>query len=83
MRAGVRLSDHQFQALVPLVHRFSLMTYDYGGSVQGGNRGVPNSPLRWVRECVEAFAPAGLGRDLREKVLIGLPFYGECLFFFF
>ncbi|CAN0574030.1 unnamed protein product, partial [Ectocarpus sp. 12 AP-2014] len=36
----------------------------------------PNSPLSWVRECVEAFAPGGRGSELRAKTLIGLPFYG-------
>lgn len=42
-----------------------------------GGGGVPNSPLSWVRECVEAFAPGGQGSELRAKTLIGLPFYGE------
>lgn len=57
------------------------MTYDYRASgeadVSGQGTGVPNSPLSWVRECVRALAPDGMGREVRDMVLLGLPFYGE------
>ncbi|CAB1097870.1 unnamed protein product [Ectocarpus sp. CCAP 1310/34] len=85
VRPGVSLSAHLTDRLVPLIHRFSLMTYDYRpsdnsqGAFHGHRRGVggvPNSPLSWVRECVEAFAPRGRGSELRAKTLIGIPFYG-------
>lgn len=38
---------------------------------------MPNSPLSWVKECVETFAPEGPGSKLRSMTLIGLPFYGK------
>lgn len=86
------LSRRQLERLVPLIHRFSLMTYDFhhvAGAVgaDAGAAVVPNSPLPWVKETVEAFAPLGEGVDLRGMVLLGLPFYGErtngilCIFF--
>ncbi len=42
------------------------------------NRPGPNSPLGWVKRCVEAFAPGETEktRALRLKLLIGIPFYG-------
>eukprot|EP00903_Cladosiphon_okamuranus_P014929 g13822.t1 len=85
VRPGVSLSAHLRRRLVPLIHRFSLMTYDYRpphtptDSSRGertAGEGVPNSPLSWVRECVEMFAPGGPGSELRSMTLIGLPFYG-------
>lgn len=45
-----------------------------------GGGGVPNSPLSWVRDCVEAFAPGGPGSKVRSMTLIGLPFYGEYVY---
>lgn len=82
VRPGTVLTRHQLDHLVPLVHRFSLMTYDFHHVAGGepGVIGVPNSPLPWVRQTVEAFAPqgeGGSGDDLRGKVLLGMPFYGE------
>eukprot|EP00752_Nemacystus_decipiens_P006333 g5709.t1 len=85
VRPGFSMSAHLRRRLVPLIHRFSLMTYDYrppdvpADSSRGertGGGGVPNSPLSWVRECVEMFSPEGPGSELRSMTLIGLPFYG-------
>eukprot|EP00904_Undaria_pinnatifida_P009081 jgi/Undpi1/5302/HiC_scaffold_2.g00583.m1 len=81
VRPGSVLSRRQLERLVPLIHRFSLMTYDFhhvAGAVgaDAGAAAVPNSPLPWVKETVEAFAPLGEGVDLRGMVLLGLPFYG-------
>ena len=42
-----------------------------------GGGGVPNSPLSWVKECVETFASGGPGSKLRSMTLIGLPFNGK------
>lgn len=77
VRPMSKLSPRQIERLVPLVHRFSLMTYDYGAGGGWATGGVPNSPFSWIRECVEALAPEGLGEELRRKILMGLPFYGE------
>lgn len=74
IRPGTRLTPQQLEAFLPLIHRFSLMTYDYDGGVGGGG-GVPNSPFGWIRECVQTLAPQA-GSELRSKVLLGIPFYG-------
>jgi len=62
-------SNEEFRQLAPQVDFFSLMTYDYSSPQRPG----PNSPLSWVRECVELLAPSP---DLRSKILLGLNFYG-------
>jgi len=62
-------SSEEFRQLAPKVDYFSLMTYDYSSPQRPG----PNSPLHWVRECVELLAPS---TDLRSKILLGLNFYG-------
>ena len=59
-----------FNKLAPHVDGFSLMTYDYA---RPGTPG-PNSPVEWMEECVVAIAPE-LG-PLRQKILLGLNFYG-------
>ncbi|CAN0215656.1 unnamed protein product, partial [Scytosiphon promiscuus] len=82
VRPGMTLSPRLLEQLVPNLHRFSLMTYDYRPSTaemhtdMAGGGGVPNSPLSWVRACVEAFAPGGAGSKIRSMTLIGIPFYG-------
>ena len=58
-----------FERLVDQVDFFSLMTYDYSNVQRPG----PNSPLAWVRSCVEALDEGGYNRN---KILIGLNFYG-------
>jgi len=52
-------SNEEFRQLAPQVDFFSLMTYDYSSPQRPG----PNSPLPWVRECVELLAPSP---DLQE-----------------
>lgn len=61
-----------FKNLADKIDYFSLMTYDYS---TGGKPG-PNSPLPWVRQCVEAIAPKGIAIH-RGKILLGLNFYGS------
>ncbi len=56
-----RLRDH--------VDFFSLMTYDYSSLQRPG----PNAPASWVRRCVEMLDPK---EEAREKILLGLNFYG-------
>ena len=36
----------------------------------------PNSPIDWVRSCVEALEPDPSSPD-RRKILLGLNFYGN------
>ncbi|KAL7062113.1 hypothetical protein AAHC03_0606 [Spirometra sp. Aus1] len=61
-----------FDFLSSDVDFFSLMTYDYSNPYMPG----PNSPIKWVRECVELLVPSGSNSDLRSKILVGLNFYG-------
>lgn len=61
-------SAEEFQQLAPKVDFFSLMTYDYSNPQRPG----PNSPIAWVRECVELLEPG----QFRAKILLGLNFYG-------
>jgi len=49
---------------------FSLMTYDYSSPQRPG----PNSPLPWVKKCVETLDPDGV---FNSKLLLGLNFYGN------
>jgi len=58
-----------FQQVVDDVDYLSLMTYDYSSPQRPG----PNSPIKWVRKCVEKLDPEGFHRS---KILIGLNFYG-------
>lgn len=58
-----------YSRLVESVDYFSLMTYDYSSPARPG----PNSPLDWVRRCVETLDPA---RTSRSKILLGLNMYG-------
>ncbi|VDN09477.1 unnamed protein product [Dibothriocephalus latus] len=68
---GSFVREH-FNFLSSDVDFFSLMTYDYSNPYMPG----PNSPIKWVRECVELLAPSGSKSDLRSKILVGLNFYG-------
>jgi chitinase domain-containing protein 1 len=61
-----------FQQLVDDVDAFSLMTYDFSSPQRPG----PNSPLTWVRNCVERLVPHS-DDSKRSKILLGLNFYGN------
>ncbi|XP_072175955.1 chitinase domain-containing protein 1-like [Diadema setosum] len=63
-------SKENFDMLSADVDGFSLMTYDFSNAHRPG----PNSPIEWVRLCVEALVPEP-GPD-RAKILLGLNFYG-------
>nr|XP_031360915.1 chitinase domain-containing protein 1 isoform X2 [Lonchura striata domestica] len=59
----------EFDQLASSIDSFSLMTYDYSAPHRPG----PNSPLPWVRACVEVLDPDS---KWRNKILLGLNFYG-------
>ncbi|XP_029438344.1 chitinase domain-containing protein 1 [Rhinatrema bivittatum] len=59
----------EFDQLAAVVDSFSLMTYDYSTPQRPG----PNSPLPWVRACVQMLDPES---KWRSKILLGLNFYG-------
>lgn len=58
-----------FDRLVHSVDFFSLMTYDYSNPQRPG----PNSPIGWVRKCIETLDST---EQHRHKILLGLNFYG-------
>lgn len=62
----------QFDELSPHVSAFSLMTYDFSNAQQPG----PNSPLSWVKKCVETLVPKK-NDARRSQILMGLNFYGN------
>lgn len=59
-----------FDKLSSLVDYFSLMTYDYSSAQRPG----PNSPVDWVKKCVEILTPDAKNRN---QILLGLNFYGN------
>ncbi|XP_074852097.1 chitinase domain-containing protein 1 isoform X2 [Carettochelys insculpta] len=59
----------EFDQLASVMDGFSLMTYDYSTPQRPG----PNSPLPWVRACVQVLDPES---KWRSKILLGLNFYG-------
>ncbi|KAJ7396238.1 Chitinase domain-containing protein 1 [Pitangus sulphuratus] len=59
----------EFDQLASAIDSFSLMTYDYSAPHRPG----PNSPLPWVRACVQVLDPDS---KWRNKILLGLNFYG-------
>lgn len=65
-------NTEDFEQLVDDVDAFSLMTYDFSSPQRPG----PNSPLTWVRNCVEKLVPHSDVAQ-RSKILIGLNFYGN------
>lgn len=66
------ITREQLEMLAPSVDAFSLMTYDFS---EPGRPGA-NSPLDWVRACVEALVPDSSSVN-RRKILVGLNFYGN------
>uniref|UniRef100_A0A8C8SK32 Chitinase domain-containing protein 1 n=1 Tax=Pelusios castaneus TaxID=367368 RepID=A0A8C8SK32_9SAUR len=62
-------TKEEFDQLAPVMDSFSLMTYDYSTPQRPG----PNSPLPWVRACVQILDPES---KWRNKILLGLNFYG-------
>ncbi|XP_050392427.1 chitinase domain-containing protein 1 [Patella vulgata] len=60
-----------FDQFSEYIDGFSLMTYDYSSP---GSPGA-NSPIKWVKECVEKLVPDSTS-PLRKKILLGLNFYG-------
>lgn len=71
MDSGV-VTRMEFEALAPYVTAFSLMTYDYSNPMRPG----PNSPLKWMKACVETLVPDATS-PYRQKILLGLNFYGN------
>jgi chitinase domain-containing protein 1 len=67
-----------FRSLLPLVDRFSLMTYDF--SVHRGDMQGPNAPIGWMAETalqvVSETAEGPERADALSRVLLGQPFYG-------
>lgn len=61
-----------FNELSEAVTAFSLMTYDFSNPQRPG----PNSPINWVKLCVESLVPDGNDKR-REQILLGLNFYGN------
>ncbi|KAM9013166.1 chitinase domain-containing protein 1 isoform 2-T3 [Ara ararauna] len=59
----------EFDQLASAIDSFSLMTYDYSTPQRPG----PNSPLPWLRACVQVLDPDS---KWRNKILLGLNFYG-------
>jgi len=70
-RVGIFVKD-DIELLAPYVNGFSVMTYDYSNIQRPG----PNSPLKWVKECVNALVPNPQS-PLRQKLLVGLNLYGN------
>lgn len=71
-------SSTDMSYLSDVVHGFSLMTYDYSSPQNPG----PNAPLPWVQQCLQQLFPSGsreaaTNSDYREKVLMGINFYGN------
>ncbi|MCL4128232.1 UNVERIFIED_CONTAM: hypothetical protein GTU68_024072, partial [Idotea baltica] len=61
----------EFNKLVEAVDAFSLMSYDYSNFQNPG----PNSPIKWMKQCVEHFVPDKTSPH-RSKILLGLNLYG-------
>lgn len=64
------VTKEDFDTVLPSVDYISLMTYDYSSPMNPG----PNSPVAWLKQCVELLCEKGKNR---EKILLGLNFYGN------
>jgi len=69
--AGIVRGKH-IQKLKDYVDSFVLMTYDYSSFQRPG----ANSPINWVKKCVELLVPNSEDQETRSKILLGLNFYG-------
>ncbi|CAG0912393.1 unnamed protein product [Notodromas monacha] len=65
-------SKSDFEKLRYSFDAFSIMTYDYSSPINPG----PNSPVGWAESCVRNLCPDELGKDCRDKLLMGINFYG-------
>eukprot|EP00736_Rhodelphis_marinus_P000504 Rmarinus@m.12327 len=65
-------SHEDVAALGAYVDGFSLMTYDYSGPGRVG----PNAPLSFVMNSVNSLIKTEDAKRFREKILVGLNFYG-------
>lgn len=63
------IEEEDLDRMSDYVTYFSLMTYDYSSTARPG----PNSPLNWVRKCIEVLDPH---KYHRSQILLGLNFYG-------
>ncbi|XP_054157991.1 chitinase domain-containing protein 1-like [Oppia nitens] len=60
------------ERLAPYVKGFSVMTYDYSNPQRPG----PNSPFKWVRDCIKSLTPKDTS-PIRRKLWVGFNFYGN------
>ncbi|CAG2172188.1 unnamed protein product [Oppiella nova] len=60
------------ERLAPYVKGFSVMTYDYSSTQRPG----PNSPFKWVRDCIKTLTPKQTS-PIRRKLWVGFNFYGN------
>ena len=63
------IDSDDIDRLADEVDYFSLMTYDYSSPQRPG----PNSPIKWIQNCVQALDPQEF---YRSQILLGLNFYG-------
>mgnify|MGYP001203580839 CR=1 FL=1 len=69
LHSGEFIDANDVDRMADAVDFFSLMTYDYSNPQRPG----PNSPIQWVKKCVENLDPQ---RFYRSQILLGLNFYG-------
>ncbi|KAK2166544.1 hypothetical protein LSH36_38g08004 [Paralvinella palmiformis] len=67
-----RYLHEYYREIAKHVDAVSLMTYDYSNPMSPG----PNSPIDWMKSCVETLEPDPLS-PTRKKILLGLNFYGN------
>lgn len=71
-KGGSLFERSDFDKLAPHVDGFSFMTYDYSSPGSPG----PTAPIDWMESCVEGLSSSEVARGPREKILLGLNFYG-------
>ncbi|KXS22016.1 glycoside hydrolase family 18 protein, partial [Gonapodya prolifera JEL478] len=65
-------TSNHMEALLQVVDRVALVTYDYSTSI--GKRG-PNSPAKWIEEAVKRICPSN--DECRKRLLLGVNCYGQ------